>query len=230
MASTKFESRYGSSGDCALPCTFCAGIAPSPPSRLLGHVVLVLRHRQCLVVFARGAGGRHVNVVGVDIRADAEVRQVAGQRGDVGRGLAVGAGELADRQVVPDAVARPGLQEPTFRSRRMNDTVSGVLAGVLPKTDAPGSCATLMPDATGSGVFGFWSGGGRGGPASAARGVMTAATPSTTAADSRVFLMRIMSCAPSYEACLPRLVAVSRGSTVIMPVRLAGTRPLRADR
>ena len=76
----------------------------------------------------------------------------------------------------------------SFRSRRMNDTVSGVSAGVVPKTVAPGSEATLMPDATDSFVFGP-------GPdvaaeaelANAASGVMTAATPSTTAADSRVF-------------------------------------------
>ena len=85
-----------------------------------------------------------------------------------------------------------GLQDAWFRSRRMNDTVSGVLAGVLPKTVAPGSWATLMPDATCSGVFGLGVA-AEAGPASAASGVMTAATPSTTAADSRVFLIRIMS-------------------------------------
>ena len=79
-----------------------------------------------------------------------------------------------------------------FRSRRMNDTVSGVLAGVLPKTVAPGTLATSMPDATCSGVFGLGVA-AEAGPASAASGVMTAATPSTTAADSRVFLMRITS-------------------------------------
>ena len=81
-----------------------------------------------------------------------------------------------------------------FRSCRMNETVSGVLAGVVPNTEAPGRCAALMPDATFSGVFGFVAEvAADAGPASAASGVMTAATPSTTAADSRVFLMRIMS-------------------------------------
>ena len=76
----------------------------------------------------------------------------------------------------------------------MKETVSGVLAGVLPKTEAPGRCATLMPEATCSGVFGFVAEvAADAGPASAASGVMTAATPSTTAADSRVFLIRIMS-------------------------------------
>ena len=67
-------------------------------------------------------------------------------------------------------------------------------AGVLPKTVTPGSVATSMPDATCSGVFGFVAEvAADAGPASAASGVMTAATPSTTAADSRVFLMRIIS-------------------------------------
>ena len=80
-----------------------------------------------------------------------------------------------------------------FRSRRMNDTVSGVFAGVLPKTVAPGRWATLMPDATDSCVFGPGAEvAAEAGPANAASGVMTAATPSTTAADSRVFLIRIM--------------------------------------
>ena len=76
----------------------------------------------------------------------------------------------------------------------MNDTVSGVLAGVLPKTVAPGSCDALMPDATCSGVFGFVAAvAADAGPASAASGVITAATPSTTTAESRVFLIRVMS-------------------------------------
>src|ERR1700704_518670 len=36
----------------------------------------------------------------------------------------------------------------------MKDTVSGVLAGVLPKAAAPGSCAALTPIGTFSGVSG----------------------------------------------------------------------------
>jgi hypothetical protein len=83
----------------------------------------------------------------------------------------------------------------------MNDTVSGVLAGVLPKTVAPGSAAALMPDATLSGAFGFGEEeeeeeeelAAEAGPASVASGTVIAATPSSTAADSRVFPMRIMS-------------------------------------
>jgi hypothetical protein len=61
-----------------------------------------------------------------------------------------------------------------------------------------------MPDATDSLVFGP-------GPdvaaeaelANAASGVMTAATPSTTAADSRVFLIRIMSLFTVLPARMP---------------------------
>ena len=76
----------------------------------------------------------------------------------------------------------------------MNETVSGVSVGVVPNTVAPGRCATLIPEATCSGVFGLVEVvAADAGPANAARGVMTAATPSTTAVDSRVFLMRIMS-------------------------------------
>src|ERR1700730_10496205 len=75
--------------------------------------------------------------------------------------------------------------KPRFRSRRMNETVSGVPGGVSPKTVAPGSRAALMPDDTVSGVFGrgVAAEAGRAGPAAAASGVMTAAAPSTSAAD-----------------------------------------------
>ena len=100
---------------------------------------------------------------------------------------------LTDRYFVMPLVTL-ARRMPMFRSCRMNETVSGVFAGVAPKAAAPGRWATLMPDATVSGVFGFGAEvAADAGPASAARGVMTAATPSTTAADIRVFLMRIMS-------------------------------------
>ncbi len=59
-----------------------------------------------------------------------------------------------------------------FRSRRMNDTVSGVLAGVVPNTVAPGSSAASIPDDTFSGVFGLGVE-AIAGPASAVSGAMT---------------------------------------------------------
>src|ERR1700734_823076 len=37
---------------------------------------------------------------------------------------------------------------PRFRSLKMNDTVSGVLAGVVPKPIAPGTLAALIPGVT----------------------------------------------------------------------------------
>src|SRR5215467_14132538 len=91
--------------------------------------------------------------------------------------------------VVPlSTLARSWLM---LRSCRMNETVSGVLAGVVPKTEAPGRCATLTPVATFSGAFGLGVA-AEAVPAKAIRGVMTDATPSTTAAVRRVVLMRIM--------------------------------------
>jgi hypothetical protein len=63
---------------------------------------------------------------------------------------------------------------------------------VEPNTDAPGSCAGLMPDGTFVGAFGDGVE-AEAGPASAAKGATIAATPSKAPTDSRVFLMRIMS-------------------------------------
>src|SRR5439155_27042632 len=74
-------------------------------------VVLLLRDRQRAVELARGPGRADVDVVRVDVRCDAIVRQVTGQRGDVSLGLAVGAGELADREVIPETGHRLGPQE-----------------------------------------------------------------------------------------------------------------------
>jgi hypothetical protein len=73
----------------------------------------------------------------------------------------------------------------------MKDTVSGVLAGVFPKTLAPGNAATSTPEATCCGLFGFGVA-AEAGPESTARGVMTVATPSAIPTASRVFLIRIM--------------------------------------
>jgi len=68
-----------------------------------------------------------------------------------------------------------------------------VSAGVVPKTDAPGSSAALIPDGTASGVFGPGIVEAEAGPDSAAMGATRAAAPSTIPADSRAFLIRIMS-------------------------------------
>jgi hypothetical protein len=73
-----------------------------------------------------------------------------------------------------------------------------VLGGVSPKTVTPGNVAALIPDATCCGAFGLGVA-AEAGLDSNAKGVMTVATPSDTATDSRVFLIRIMSCAPSCE-------------------------------
>src|SRR5262245_34092331 len=54
-----------------------------------------------------------------------------------------------------------------FRSRRMKDTVSGVLAGVSPKAVAPGSAATSVPCCTGTWVLGLGLGLGVAAPGAA---------------------------------------------------------------
>ena len=102
----------------------------------------------------------------------------------------------------------------TSRSRKMKETVSGVLAGVSPKATAPGSAATLIPEGTGSGAFGAGAEAAAG-PASAASGKMSAATPKAApAADRRAVLVRIMSCAP-----VGVLAAVRRGENEENPGR-----------
>jgi hypothetical protein len=73
----------------------------------------------------------------------------------------------------------------------MNDTVTGVLGGVLPKTCAPGSWAALTPAATAVGVF------GPGLEAAAAleaatRRTMAAPAPASTPAKRRVLSLPIM--------------------------------------
>jgi hypothetical protein len=85
----------------------------------------------------------------------------------------------------------------SFRSRRTKDTVSGVSAGVVPKTVAPGRAATLMPEATFSGVLGAVAVAAEAGLDSAATGAMTVAAPSAIATASRVFLVQVITYAPS---------------------------------
>jgi hypothetical protein len=118
-------------------------------------VELLLLDRQGLVELAGGAGGHHVHVVRIDLGADTELRQVAGELGDAGLALAVGGGELADRQEVRDAARNGGLELWQVPLRRMKDTVSGVSGGVFPKAVAPGSAATSVPCCTGTWALGL---------------------------------------------------------------------------
>jgi hypothetical protein len=96
----------------------------------------------------------------------------------------------------------------SFLILRTNETVSGVLGGVLPNTDAPGMSAALMPDSTAVGVF------GPGVEATAAleavRGAATRPAPSSIPAASRTLLMRIMCVVPSCVIAIPAAAAVSR--------------------
>ena len=80
---------------------------------------------------------------------------------------------------------------------RMNDTITCWFAGVFPRTEVPGSWAALMPDGTCVGALGLVLEAAAA-PEAAANGAMSAPAPSSTPAVSRAFLIRIMSCAPSY--------------------------------
>ena len=86
------------------------------------HVVLPLLHAQRPVELARGPAGDDVHIVGINLRADAEVAQVALQLGDVGGGLPVAVRELPDREVALDALrhARLELREVLLRQHERN--------------------------------------------------------------------------------------------------------------
>jgi hypothetical protein len=80
----------------------------------------------------------------------------------------------------------------------MNDTITFWFFGVFPRTVVPGSWAALMPEGTCVGAFGLVPEAADA-PEATANGAMSAPAPSSIPAVSRVFLMWIMSCAPSYK-------------------------------
>jgi hypothetical protein len=71
------------------------------------------------------------------------------------------------------------------RSFRMKETCSGVLGGVLPNADAPGSAEARVPVGTFSGVLGPGVVEACAVPAVAATGAATASTPAASPAQRR---------------------------------------------
>src|ERR1700677_48374 len=76
-------------------------------------------------------------------------------------------------------------------SLRTNDTVTGVSAGVLPNTVAPGSVAGLTPEGTWGGVVGSWLGEATA-PGATARAATTAPAPMSIPAVSRACVLRFI--------------------------------------
>ncbi len=104
---------------------------------LLRYVVLLLLHRQRGVELPGGAGGHHVHVVRVDLRADPVRGQVAGELLDAAGALPVPLGELTDREVVADAVLdRPPQLRQVPLAQHERDLLRGAGRRV-PERDRP---------------------------------------------------------------------------------------------
>ena len=95
-------------------------------------------------------------------------------------------------RIAIEAGARGITIHPRPDERHIRRSDVPMLAETLPKTVAPGIDGTSMP--VGTGVFVVAAAAG---PDAAARGAMTAATPSNTPTDSRALKMRVIClCSP----------------------------------